>query len=154
MVIAGREKFRYSCSLITWKSGNNCYAKYPSINGLEPAAVVEMTSQTITVLRPNGNLTIIPWSGLSWARKQINADYLGPKPRSAEQIVQLGDLVRIMPVLEGKGYQLAQKPKAEAGLVALSPQNGAILAMTGGFDYQVSKFNRITLAQTTTWFKL
>ena len=38
-------------------------------------------------------------------------------------------------------------PKAEAGLVALNPQNGAILAMTGGFDYQISKFNRITSAQ-------
>lgn len=119
--------------------------KMPVINSLEPAAVVEMTTQTITVLRSNGDLTIIPWAGLSWARKQVNSDYLGPKPRRAEQIVKLGDVVRV--ILTPTGYQLAQMPKAEAGLVALSPQNGAILAMAGGFDFQTSKFNRITSAQ-------
>lgn len=120
--------------------------KMPVINGLEPAAVVEMTPDTITVLRSNGTLTIIPWSGLSWARKQVNADYLGPKPRRTDQIVKLGDVVRVMPAPQG-GYQLAQLPKAESGLVALSPQNGAILAMVGGFDYQTSKFNRMTSAE-------
>lgn len=119
--------------------------KMPVINNLEPAAVVEMTASTLTVLRSNGNLVILPWSGLSWARKQVNADYLGPKPRRAEQIAQLGDIVRIFPTTQG--FQLAQLPKAEGGLVVLSPQNGGILAMVGGFDYQTSKFNRITSAQ-------
>jgi penicillin-binding protein 1A len=117
----------------------------PTINGLFPAAVVEMTAKSITVLRANGDLNIIPWEGLAWARKQVNADYLGPKPRRTDQIAHLGDVVRIMST--PNGYQLAQLPKAEAGLVALSPQNGAILAMVGGFDYQTSKFNRVTNAQ-------
>lgn len=120
--------------------------KMPVISGLEPAAVAEMTDNTITVLRANGTLTTIPWSGLSWARKQINADYLGMMPKRAEQIVKLGDVVLILPTQSGS-YQLAQIPKAEASLVTLNPKNGAILAMTGGFDYQVSKFNRITSAQ-------
>jgi len=119
--------------------------KIPTISELEPAAVIEMTSQTITVLRANGDLTIIPWSGLSWARKQISADYLGPMPHRTEQIVKLGDVVRVHAT--PNGYRLAQIPKVEGGLVALSPQNGAILAMIGGFDYQLSKFNRITHAQ-------
>ncbi len=43
-------------------------------------------------------------------------------------------------------WRLAQIPKAEAGIVALNPANGEILAMIGGFDYQNSKFNRITNA--------
>lgn len=119
--------------------------KTPVINGLEPAAVFEMTNKTITVLRANGDLTIIPWSGLAWARKQVNPDYLGPNPRRPEQIVKLGDVVRIMASPQG-GYQLAQLPKAEGGLVALNPHNGAIFAMVGGFDYQNSEFNRITKA--------
>lgn len=115
------------------------------INGLEPAVVVEMTSDTLTVLQSNGKLTIIPWPGLAWARKQINADFLGPRPRNTNQIAKLGDVIFITQTPEG--YALAQMPKAEAGLVALSPTNGAILAMTGGFDYQTSKFNRITRAE-------
>lgn len=117
----------------------------PAINGLEPAAVVETTGQTVTVLRADGNLTVIPWSGLSWARKQINPDYLGAMPRRASQILKLGDVVYVTST--ANGYKLAQLPKAEGGLVALSPTNGAILAMVGGFDYQNSKFNRITSAQ-------
>lgn len=120
--------------------------KRPVVNGLEPAAVVEMTIKTITVLRSNGDLVIVPWSGLSWARKQVNADYLGARPRRAEQIVKLGDVIYIQKTGQSS-YQLAQIPKAQAGLVALNPQNGAILAMVGGFDYQQSKFNRITSAQ-------
>lgn len=120
-------------------------SKIMPVNNLEPAAVVEMTDQTMTVLRANGDLTIIPWTGLSWARKQLNADYLGPMPRNTEQIVKLGDLVRIMRLQNGS-YSLVQMPKAEGALVALDPKNGAILGMTGGFSYQTSKFNRGTSA--------
>lgn len=118
--------------------------KLPVINGLEPAVVVEMTNKTITALRANGQLTIISWPGMAWARRQVNADYLGPRPRHPDQIVKLGDVIRVMSTPEG--YRLAQIPKAEAGLVALHPQNGGILALVGGFDFQNSKFNRITSA--------
>ena len=132
-------------SVDNMESWEKTLSKIPTINSLEPAAVVEMTKKTITVLRANGDITIIPWEGLSWARRQINADYLGAHPREARQIVKLGDVVRIR--FTSSGVQLAQMPKAEAGLVALSPQNGGILAMVGGFDYQNSKFNRITSAE-------
>ncbi|OGT56081.1 MAG: peptidase [Gammaproteobacteria bacterium RIFCSPHIGHO2_12_FULL_43_28] len=118
----------------------------PAVGGLLPAAVFEMTSNTITVLREDGDLTIIPWSRLSWARKQINADYLGARPKSPQQIVKLGDVVRIQEVKKGD-YQLSQIPKAQAGLVALNPKNGAIEAMVGGFDFHHSNFNRIISAE-------
>ncbi len=118
--------------------------KIPTVNELIPAAVVEMTEQTITALRADGKLIIIPWSGLSWARKQLNADYLGRKPERSSQILKLGDVIYINKV--SHGYQLAQIPKAEAGMVAINPKSGAIISMVGGFDYQTSKFNRITHA--------
>ena len=132
-------------SIDSMESWEKHLRKTPTVNGLEPAAIIEMTAKSATALRANGDLVIIPWSGLSWARRQVSADYLGPNPRHADQVVKLGDIVRIMATPEG--YRLAQQPKAEAGLVALSPQNGAILAMIGGFDYQSSKFNRMTSAQ-------
>ncbi len=43
----------------------------PTINRLEPAAVVDMSAQTVTALRANGSLITIPWSGLSWARRRL-----------------------------------------------------------------------------------
>jgi penicillin-binding protein 1A len=118
--------------------------KIPSVNGLEPAAVVDIATHSITVLRANGSLLMIPWQGLAWARKQINPDYLGHPPKTAIEIVKLGDVVRIME--DKRGWRLAQIPLAEAGLVALNPIDGGILALVGGFDYQRSNFNRITNA--------
>lgn len=120
-------------------------AELPEINDLEPAAVIDMTSQTISVIRASGNITTLPWNGLAWARRQINADYLGGRPHSASDIVKLGDVIYLQSTTQG--FRLAQIPKAEAGLVALNPQDGAILALVGGFDYQNSKFNRITNAE-------
>ncbi len=117
----------------------------PNVGGLEPAAVVDMTSKSVTVLRSNGNLAVIPWDGLSWARPQVNANYLGRKPHTASDILKLGDLVRIMQV--NQGWRLAQVPKAEAGLVTLNPWDGAILALVGGFDFTRSNYNRITTAE-------
>ncbi len=132
-------------SLDNMEEWETALKKIRVVNGLEPAAVVEMTEKTITVLRANGDLKIITWPGLAWARKQVNADYLGARPVRASQIVKLGDIVRIQST--SQGYRLAQQPKAEGGLVALDPKSGAILSMVGGFDYQNSKFNRITHAQ-------
>lgn len=140
----GPEKNLGNPSIDNMEAWEQSLQKIPVINSLEPAAVVEMTNQTVTALRANGSLVIIPWSGLAWARKQISADYLGPRPRRPDQIVKLGDVIRIQQT--NQGYQLAQLPKAEAGLVSLNPQNGAIQALIGGFDYQTSKFNRITSA--------
>lgn len=45
-----------------------------------------------------------------------------------------------------KRWRLAQKPAVEGALVALDPNNGAIAALVGGFDYYQSKFNRATQA--------
>lgn len=126
-----------------WEESLN---ELPIVNDLEPAAVVEVADQSLTALRANGSLTIIPWSGLSWARKQLNSDFLGPLPKTADQIAQLGDII-YLERKENGGYRLAQIPKAEASLVSINPKNGAILAMVGGFDYQKSKFNRATHAQ-------
>lgn len=120
-------------------------AEIPVVNGLEPAAVIDMTNQTATVLRANGKLVTINWQGLSWARKQINANFLGRMPHTTSDIIKLGDVIRI--TASSQGFRLAQIPKAEAGMVTLNPNNGAILAMTGGFDFQASNFNRITNAE-------
>lgn len=119
-------------------------AEIPTINGLEPAAVIDIAPRSITALRANGSLVTIQWPGLSWARRQINEDYLSRLPKTANEIVKLGDVIRIQTTPEG--WRLAQLPEAEAGLVSLNPANGEILALVGGFDYSSSKFNRITNA--------
>ena len=44
-------------------------------------------------------------------------------------------------------WQLDQLPRAQTALVSLNPENGALLALTGGFSFAGSKFNRATQAR-------
>jgi penicillin-binding protein 1A len=43
--------------------------------------------------------------------------------------------------------QLAQRPEIQGALVALNPENGHLTAMVGGYDYDLSQFNRATQAK-------
>jgi penicillin-binding protein 1A len=47
----------------------------------------------------------------------------------------------------GATAQLAQAPLAQGALVAVDPEDGAITALNGGFDFFVSKFNRVIQAR-------
>ena len=51
------------------------------------------------------------------------------------------------PAEEADGWTFAQLPDVEGALVSLDPNDGAIVALTGGFDFYRSKFNRVTQAQ-------
>ena len=57
----------------------------------------------------------------------------------------MGDLIRLQEI-EGN-WHLSQIPDAQSALVSLRANDGAVLALTGGFDFQQSKFNRITQAE-------
>lgn len=122
----------------------------PVINSLEPAAVINLSTQSIAVLRTNGFIVTIPWEGLNWARHRTvdenNEEEFSPAPQTAADVVHLGDIIRIMPNSTGS-WRLAQVPKVEGSLVTLNPQTGAIVALVGGFDYAQSNFNRITNAE-------
>lgn len=52
-----------------------------------------------------------------------------------------GDVVRLQRGEDG-AWNLAQLPRAQAALVALSPEDGAVTALVGGFSFGASKFNR------------
>jgi penicillin-binding protein 1A len=120
-------------------------ANIPTLNNLEAAIVSKISAQNVSVVRNDGSTINLPWSGLAWARKQVNADYLGRPPQGAQDILKPGDVVRIVQIKNQ--WQLTQLPRVQAGLVALNPQNGAILALVGGFDFQLSSFDRISHAQ-------
>lgn len=119
--------------------------KIPTVNGLKPAAVISETNDTITAVLGNGDLITIPWSGMSWAQAALANGHLGRVPSKARDIAKIGDVIRVQKLPNGS-WQLTQIPKVQGALVALNPQNGAIMALDGGFDFNQSKFNRVTQA--------
>ncbi|MDT0603738.1 penicillin-binding protein 1A [Thalassotalea castellviae] len=112
---------------------------------LFPAVVTKVEEQSIEVTLPNNQVERINWQGLSWAREYINDDKQGPAPQFANEIVKYADVVYVRQ--QGQQYALSQFPSASSALVSLSPDNGAIKAVVGGFSYKHSQFNRVTQAK-------
>lgn len=81
-----------------------------------------------------------------WARKYINENKRGKKPKNVNDVLTVGDIVRVEKDDEGK-WKLSQLPKVTGALVSMNPKNGAIDAIAGGFDFTYSKFNRAIQAK-------
>ena len=113
---------------------------------LYPAAVVSIGEQFVQVLLSDSQVITVPWSGLSWARPALENGDVGALPKQASNIVKVGDLIR---VIENKNntWALTQIPEVQGAIVSLNPQNGALLALSGGFDYDTSNFNRAIQAE-------
>jgi penicillin-binding protein 1A len=120
--------------------------EYAAIGNLVPAIVVSVEDKGVhAYVKGTGNAAI-DWDGLSWARKELRSETLGPAPKDAGQILAKGDVVYV--VTDNKGHaQLAQIPEAQSALVALDPNDGSVVALVGGFDYFTNKYNRVTQAR-------
>ncbi len=118
----------------------------PTIGEQQAAAVTVVNEKSVSLLLANGDTVALAWSdGLADARAKINEDSLGKPPQSAADLYSVGDVVRINQH-EGK-WRLGQVPDAQAALISLRPDDGAVLAMVGGIDFQQSKFNRVIQAK-------
>ncbi len=130
-------------NISTWLTTLNAT---PTIASQVPAFVQSVAEHSITAVLKTGETVTLDWEGLRWAKRFINSSAWGSSPRSATEIAEAGDLIRVK--LNSKGqWILGQVPEVNGGLVSLDPKNGAILALSGGYDFENSSFNRITQAQ-------
>ena len=115
-------------------------------------AVVRSTEgDAATIGFANGSEATIPYRELRWARKYINDDAVGPVPATAAAAVSPGDVVLVQLLdAAGKTYGLRQIPAVSGALIALDPHTGRVLAMSGGFSFAMSQFNRATQAKRQT----
>ncbi|MFL6624048.1 MAG: penicillin-binding protein 1A [Sulfurifustis sp.] len=127
---------------------------YRIIGDLLPGVVTEVGERTASVYTQDGTVVEIDWPGLSWARRYINENAVGPAPSTAGQIVERGDVVYVEAADEtnepgggGHRWRLGQVPQVTGAFVSLRPRDGAILALTGGFDFYHTSFNRATQAE-------
>ncbi len=114
---------------------------YPSRENLYISVVLatgEDDSADIYI-RGVGRVTV-PWDNIKW-RRYINDDIISGAPEGIDEMLAAGDLVYMLYVAD-KGWQLAQMPQVQGAFVALDPFDGATVALTGGFDFYASKFNR------------
>ncbi|KAF1065474.1 MAG: Penicillin-binding protein 1A [Pseudomonas citronellolis] len=108
--------------------------------------MTQVEKSGVLVLTRDGQEATISWDNMKWARPFLSSNSLGPAPRQPSDVLKPGDVIRVRPV-EGSGLSLTQVPAAQSALVSLNPQNGAIMALVGGFSFEQSSYNRATQAK-------
>jgi penicillin-binding protein 1A len=107
-------------------------------NGFIPAIITNISPKVIQLHTKHGDDIEVTGKGLSFVEKML----VDKDP--AKRLLKAGAVVRV--IKSGDLWRIVQLPQVEAALVALDPENGAIRALVGGFDFNRSKFNHATQA--------
>ncbi len=104
---------------------------------------------------PIARVLPLPLSDLSWARPN-KAGVLGPVPRKMAEVLAPGDvvMVELLPPVPAQGKAAArpervvlrQIPQVQGALVSIDPATGRVLALSGGWSFENSQFDRVTQA--------
>ncbi|WP_246038643.1 penicillin-binding protein 1A [Chitiniphilus eburneus] len=115
-----------------------------ALEGVEDAGefrlgvVRQATPKAVIAQLKSGEEIRVEGDGLRFARFALS----DKAPQTSR--IRAGALIRVR---QGeKGWQIAQLPQVEGGLVSMDPQNGAIKALVGGFDFNRNHFNHVTQA--------
>ena len=123
------------------------------------AALVTEVEDKRAYIYVNGQSASIPFQLANWAYPPRDKNGIRPQPiQSLHEALSAGDIIMVQPPEEAKdrlrGYvpkegemALGQIPAVNGAIVALDPHTGRVLAMSGGYDYRASEFNRATQAQ-------
>jgi penicillin-binding protein 1A len=118
---------------------------YPEPAGLRAALVTAVDDDGAEVFVRGAGQARVDFETMRWARPYINEDQRGPAPETAADVVAHGHIVLLAYVDDG--WALSQAPAVQGAVIALDPRDGAIVALSGGFDFELSKFNRATQAR-------
>jgi len=119
------------------------------------AVVLQSGAKEARIGFADGGLATIPYAEVKWARTWLEDQRFGGVPASVEAVLKPGDVVPVEAVEKGADgkaypadtYALRQIPNVGGAIVALDPHTGRVLAMTGGYDAEISEFNRATQAK-------
>ena len=99
------------------------------------AKVIEVNKLSIKIETEDAEIGFINFKNVSWTRK-----------KSFDDILKLDDIIYVEKIKKDK-WSLKQLPKINGAIVVMDPYTGRVLAMSGGFSYNLSEFNRATQAK-------
>lgn len=113
-------------------------------DGWRLALVTQLTSNQTTIITEEGG-GMIALETMKWAGAPLKNGISGNIIQSPAQALKIGDLIFVSKIKDNI-YALQQIPKISGGMVVMDPHTGRVLALTGGFSFQQSQFNRATQA--------
>ncbi|MBR5154227.1 MAG: penicillin-binding protein 1A [Alphaproteobacteria bacterium] len=125
-----------------------------ALSSWKKSVVLSSNASEALVENEDGKQGKIYLKSISWARKNLKDQRIGEMPKKVNDVLEKGDAIYTEEVKEGV-FELRQVPDVEGAMIVMSPHNGKILAMVGGFSFNKSQFNRATQAyrQTGSTFK-
>ncbi|MDC1159753.1 PBP1A family penicillin-binding protein [Candidatus Pelagibacter sp.] len=114
--INGLEKFKLEKS-INWNLG----------------IVTKLEKFSVEIETDNRIKGFINYENISWTKKEFN------------ELFQLGDIIYVENI-SNNVFALRQLPEINGGIVVIDPFTGRVLALSGGFSFKKSEFNRTTQA--------
>ena len=115
-----------------WSKNLEKFNLESSINW-ELAIVKKINKFSVEIETEKKKNGIIKFKDISWTKKDFN------------QLLNLGDIIYVKKIHD-KNYSLKQLPKINGGMVVMDPYTGRVLALSGGFSFKKSEFNRATQA--------
>ena len=112
---------------------------HPDNGDVMSAVVLEASPKKIVAIRQNAELLEITGDGLKPAQSGLS-DKAGPNIK-----IKRGAVIRVVQTPKGT-WEITQLPEVEGAFVAISPQDGSVRALVGGFDFAKNKFNHVIQA--------
>ena len=125
--------------------------------GWQLAVVTKVEAQSASIAGlPDEGTGTVPFAEMTWARPTLANQTVGGGPGRPANVVSVGDVIVVEKVDKPDGanakpyppktYALRQVPNVEGGVVVMDTQTGRVLAMSGGWSYARSQFNRAVQA--------
>ncbi|HET7932240.1 MAG TPA: penicillin-binding transpeptidase domain-containing protein, partial [Rhodanobacteraceae bacterium] len=135
---------------------------YNDVSGLLPAIVTGVDADAARVYVQGGKAITLPAADMKWAMGFARKARTGGK--GVASILKPGDIIRVREVADAENkpattdkagtpavaahhWELQQIPAAQSAMVVLSPDDGAVKVLVGGFNFRLSKFNRAVQTQ-------
>ena len=98
------------------------------------AIVKKINKFSVDIETHDKKIGIIKYQDISWTKKELN------------KLLKPGDIIYVKNIRDNL-YSLRQLPKVNGGIVVMDPFTGRVLALSGGFSFKKSEFNRATQAK-------
>lgn len=132
-----------------WKARLEAFDPGFELDDWQLAVVLATGAKDASIGLADGGTATLPLAEMSWARRVDGRGRMGPKVQKPSQVVAAGDVI-VVERIEGEAgprWTLRQRPAVEGAVVALDPHTGRVLALSGGFSFRQSKFDRATQAR-------
>ena len=131
---------------VTLKILDEALSELSEIAGLIPGIITKVNNDNIDVYLGSENSINLTLEQAKWAKEYVNENVLGTELKDFNKSFKPGDVIRVVEN-QPQQWTLSQIPNVGGAFVAIDPQNGSILALSGGLDFNYSKFNRVTQAK-------